>query len=135
MKQTDSSIIIVRNVFVCKTQFFPVEIVSGGKNLILNVWTIFLLGAIILMWYTRNVILLASDILFINWTVRMSDNLPERVQILGHTQIIYITVRENTTSAVILTKINCITLKIRSKADFKSKSQNIWQQKLCFPVQ
>ena len=27
-----------------------------------------------------------------------------------------------------LTKINCITLKISSKADFKSKSQNIWQQ-------
>jgi formylmethanofuran dehydrogenase subunit D len=26
---------------------------------------------------------------------------------------------------LILTKINCITLKIRSKADFKSKSQNI----------
>jgi len=25
-------------------------------------------------------------------------------------------------------KINCTTLKIRSKADFKSKSQNIWQQ-------
>jgi hypothetical protein len=29
---------------------------------------------------------------------------------------------------LILTKINCITLKIRSKADFKSKSKNIWQQ-------
>ena len=29
---------------------------------------------------------------------------------------------------LILTKINCITLKIRSKADFKSNSQNIWQQ-------
>jgi hypothetical protein len=29
---------------------------------------------------------------------------------------------------LILTKINCITLKICSKADFKSKSQNIWQQ-------
>jgi hypothetical protein len=26
---------------------------------------------------------------------------------------------------LILTKIDCITLKIRSKADFKSKSQNI----------
>jgi hypothetical protein len=32
---------------------------------------------------------------FINWTVCMSDNLPERVQILGHAHIIYITVREN----------------------------------------
>ena len=32
---------------------------------------------------------------------------------------------------LILTKINCITLKIRSKADFKSKSQN-WQQIILF---
>jgi hypothetical protein len=32
---------------------------------------------------------------FINWTVRMSDNLPERVQILHHTHIICITVGEN----------------------------------------
>jgi hypothetical protein len=52
-------------------------------------------GAIILMWYTRNIFLLASDIFFINWTVHMSDNLPERVQILGHAHIICITVREN----------------------------------------
>jgi hypothetical protein len=29
-------------------------------------------------------------------------------------------------------KINCITLQIRSKADFKSKSQNIWQQIILF---
>ena len=34
---------------------------------------------------------------------------------------------------LILTKTNCITLKIRPKADFKSKSQNIWQQ--IIPVQ
>ena len=33
---------------------------------------------------------------------------------------------------LILTKINCMTLKIRSKADFKSKSQNIWQQIILF---
>jgi hypothetical protein len=33
---------------------------------------------------------------------------------------------------LILTKINCITLKIRSKADCKSKSQNIWQQIILF---
>jgi hypothetical protein len=33
---------------------------------------------------------------------------------------------------LILTKINCITLKIRSTADFKSKSQNIWQQIFMF---
>jgi hypothetical protein len=32
---------------------------------------------------------------FINWTLRMSDNLPERVQILCHTHIICITVLEN----------------------------------------
>ena len=30
-----------------------------------------------------------------NWTVRMSDNLSERVQILGHAHIICITVRED----------------------------------------
>ena len=34
-------------------------------------------------------------IFFINWTLRMSDNLPERVQILGHAHILCITVREN----------------------------------------
>ena len=33
--------------------------------------------------------------IFINWTVHMSDNLPEKVQILGHTHIICITVRED----------------------------------------
>ena len=35
-------------------------------------------------------------------------------------------------SHLILTKSNCITLKIHSKADFKSKSQNIWQQIILF---
>jgi hypothetical protein len=34
-------------------------------------------------------------IFFINWTLRMSDNLPERVQILCHAHIICITVLEN----------------------------------------
>jgi hypothetical protein len=33
---------------------------------------------------------------------------------------------------LILTKINCITLKIRLKADFKSKSENILQQIILF---
>ena len=47
--------------------------------------------AIILMWYTRNIFLF----FFINWTLRMSDNLPERVQILCHAHIICITVLEN----------------------------------------
>ena len=32
---------------------------------------------------------------FINWTLRMSDNIPERVQILGHAHIICITLQEN----------------------------------------
>jgi hypothetical protein len=35
-------------------------------------------------------------------------------------------------STSIWTKINCITLKIHSKADFKSKSQNNWQQIILF---
>ena len=48
------------------------------------------LFAIILMWYTRNIFFF-----FINWTLRMSDNLPERVQILGHAHILCITVRDN----------------------------------------
>ena len=55
----------------------------------------FFFCAIIFMWYTWNIFLLASDIFFINWTVRMSDNLPERVQILGQAHIICITVPEN----------------------------------------
>jgi hypothetical protein len=54
------------------------------------VWTN-LFFAIILMWYTRNIFLT----LFIGWTLCMSDNLPERVQILGHAHILCITVREN----------------------------------------
>ena len=33
---------------------------------------------------------------------------------------------------LMLIKINCITLNIRSKADFKSKSHNIWQQIILF---
>jgi hypothetical protein len=46
--------------------------------------------AIILMWYTRNIYFFS-----INWTLRMSDDLTERFQILGHAYIICITVREN----------------------------------------
>ena len=63
------------------------------------VWTIFW-GAIILMWYTQNIFLLAFDIFFINWTVRMSDNLPEIIQILGQAHIICITVQKTESSAV-----------------------------------
>jgi hypothetical protein len=76
------------------------------------VWTIFLC-AIILMWYTRNIFLLALHIFFINWTVRMSDNLPERVQILGHAHIICITLREN---RIICCQIFCDLL---LKSDFE----------------
>ena len=53
------------------------------------VWTIFVF-AIILMWYTRNIYFFS-----IYWTLRMSDDLTERFQILGHAYIICITVREN----------------------------------------
>ena len=41
-------------------------------------------------WYTRNIFLF----FLINWTLRMSNNLPERVQILGHAHILCITVRD-----------------------------------------
>jgi hypothetical protein len=54
------------------------------------VWTNFFC-AIILMWYTQNIFLF----FFINWKLRMSDNLPKRVQILGHVHILCITVRDN----------------------------------------
>ena len=46
--------------------------------------------AIILMWYTRNIYFF-----LINWTLRMSNILPERVQILSHAHILCITVRDN----------------------------------------
>ena len=42
--------------------------------------------------YTGNILKMFSSI---NWSVCMSDNLPERVQILGHAHIICITVRED----------------------------------------
>ena len=51
----------------------------------------FFVVAIILMWYTRNIYIH----IFINWALRMGDNLPERVQILCHAHIICITVLEN----------------------------------------
>ena len=61
-----------------------------GIRLFHVVWTNFFF-AIILMWYTRNIF----NFFFINWTLRMSDNLPEIVQILGHAHILCITVQEN----------------------------------------
>jgi hypothetical protein len=53
------------------------------------VWTIFFCNYSYVV-YTENIYFY-----FINWTLRMSDNLPERVQILGHAHIRCITVREN----------------------------------------
>ena len=53
----------------------------------------FFFGAIIFMWYTRNIFLF----FLINWTLCIGDNLPERVQILGHAHIICITVPYGTT--------------------------------------
>ena len=55
------------------------------------VWTNFLLLQLFLCG-THGIYIY---IFFINWTLRMSDNLPERVQILGHVHIICITLREN----------------------------------------
>ena len=52
-------------------------------------------------------------LIFINWTVRMSDNLPQRVQIMGHAHIICITVRE---SRIICCQIFCDLL---LKSDFE----------------
>ena len=52
--------------------------------------------------------------LFINWTVRMSDNLPERVQIVGHAHIICITVRRE--NRIICCQIFCDLL---LKSDFE----------------
>ena len=53
--------------------------------------------AIILMWYTQNIYIYIYIYIcvFINWTLRMSDNLPERVQILCHAHFICITVLEH----------------------------------------
>jgi hypothetical protein len=52
--------------------------------------------AIILMWYTWNIHFFVYIYIFSSTEqVRMSDNLPERVQILGHTHILCITVREH----------------------------------------
>ena len=63
----------------------------------------FFFVAIILMWYTPNIYIY----FFINWTLRMSDNLPERVQILCHVHIISITVLEH---RIICCQIFCYLL-------------------------
>ena len=81
-----------------------------GIRLFHVVWTNFFF-AIILMWYTRNIYIF----FFINWTLRMSDNLPERVQILCHTHIICITVLENN---YLLSNILRFALKICFWVDF-----------------
>ena len=56
---------------------------------------IFFFFAIILMWYTRNIFLLVSDIFSSTEQCALAIISPERVQILGHAHIICITVREN----------------------------------------
>ena len=70
-----------------------------GISLFHVVWTNFLF-ALILKWYTQNIYIY----IVINWTLRMSDNLPERVQILCHTHIICITGLEH---RIICCKIFC----------------------------
>jgi hypothetical protein len=55
------------------------------------VWTNFFLQ--LLLWGTHGIYIYIF--FFINWTLRMSDNLPERVQILSHAHILCIIVREN----------------------------------------
>ena len=53
------------------------------------VWNILLLLQLFLCG-THGIYIFVS----INWTLHMSDNLPERVQIVGHAHILCITVRE-----------------------------------------
>ena len=55
------------------------------------VWTNFFLQLFLFLCGTHGIYFF----FFINWTLRMSDNLPKRVQILGHAHILCITVREN----------------------------------------
>ena len=57
------------------------------------VWTNFFLQ--LFLCGTHGIYIYIYIYFFINWTLRMSDNLPERVQILGHVHIICITVWEN----------------------------------------
>jgi hypothetical protein len=60
------------------------------------VWTIFFFWVQLFWCGTHRIYFyLHPTYFFINWTVRMSDNILERVQILGHVHIICITVREN----------------------------------------
>jgi hypothetical protein len=67
----------------------------SGTCLFHVVWTIFFLVQLFLCGTHGIYFYMHPTFFFINWTVCMSDNLPERVQILGHAHIIYITVREN----------------------------------------
>jgi hypothetical protein len=69
------------------------------------VWTIFVFNYSCVV--HTEYIFISIFIFFINWTVHMSDNLPERVQILGHTHIICITVRED---RIICCQIFCALL-------------------------
>ena len=75
------------------------------------VWTNFFC-VIILMWYTRNIYIF----FFINWKLRMSDNLPERVQNLVSRayHLHYCTGKQN----YLLSNILRFALKICFWADF-----------------
>jgi hypothetical protein len=55
-----------------------------------------------------------------------------RVKVIWKANIVEFLIKYFHLCLLILTKINCITLKIRSKADLKNKSQNIWQQIILF---
>ena len=83
--------------------------------------------AIILMWYTWNIYIFFSQ----QMNMSMSDNFPERVQILGHTHILCITVQENW---IIYCQIFCDLLLISAFAQIFNVMQLIlvkikWQIK------
>jgi hypothetical protein len=65
----------------------------------LNVFVLTSVSMIVYLFFTRSWLQSSEQnnrkLISLNWTVRMSDNLSERVQILGHTHIICITVRED----------------------------------------
>ena len=76
------------------------------------VWTKFFL----LLFLCGTHVIIYIYFFFINWTVHMSDNLPERVQILDHAHFICITVQEN---RIICCQIFCdLLLKSAFEWDF-----------------
>jgi hypothetical protein len=114
MKQTDSSIIIVRNVCVLTSAsivylFFTRSwsAIIGTKLFFTRLWSAIIgtkqpkvnhnngedaTHAHFLQLFLCGTHGIYIYIFFITWTLRMSDNLPERVQILCHVHIICITI-------------------------------------------